>query len=156
MGLIEKLKLLFKARKPATDIINQVQTIKSGWKTWQFWATLVGSLGALVASLQGIIPLEASLIATTALTFLYNVLRGATKADVVGVKPLLQTSEFWLSILGYAQTAILALQTGGIDPKWVMTASGFISAAIGMGQNLAAQQPTGGTQKADIIVPTAK
>lgn len=144
MGLIEKLKLLFKVRKPATDIINQVANVKSGWKTWQFWATFVGSLGALAASLKGIIPLEGSLITTTALTFLYNVLRGATKADVVGVKPLLQTSEFWISILGYAQTALLALQTGGIDPKWVMASSAFITAALGMGQNLAGQQPGDG------------
>ncbi len=148
MGLIEKMKLLFKARKPATDIINQVQGIKTGWKTWQFWAALVGSTGALVASLKGFIPLEASLIATTALTFLYNVLRGATKADVVGTKPLLQTSEFWMSILGYAQTALLALQTGGIDEKWVLMAAAFTTAALGMGQNLAGQQPTDSANKA--------
>jgi hypothetical protein len=145
MGLLEKLKLLLKARQPLTDIINEAKTVKSGWKTWQFWASVAGSLGGLVASLNGIIPLETSLVITTALTFLYNVLRGATKADTIGVKPLLQSSEFWLSILGYAQNALLALQTGGIDPKWVMESSAFITAGLGMAQNLAAQQPGNGT-----------
>jgi hypothetical protein len=152
MGLIEKLKLLFKARQPVTDIINQVKEAKSGWKTWQFWATLVGSLGGLIVALKGFIPLEWSLILTTALTFLYNVLRGATKADVTGVKPLLQSSEFWISLLGYAQNALLALQTGGIDPKWVMESSAFITAGLGMAQNLAAQQPSSKTA----TDPTAK
>lgn len=142
MGLIEKIKLLFKARQPAIDIINEVKGVKSGWKTIPFWITLLGSAIALVAALKGFIPLEASLVSTTALTFLYNVLRGATKADVPGTKPILQTSEFWLGVLAQLSNAFLALQTGGISPEWIVTASGVVSLAMGAAQNLAGQQPT--------------
>lgn len=51
MGLLDKLKLLFRARQPLTDIINQAKTIKTGFKTWQFWASVALSLGGLVAAL---------------------------------------------------------------------------------------------------------
>jgi hypothetical protein len=142
MGLIEKIKLLFKARQPVTDIINQVKEVKAGWKTLPFWITLLGSAGALVAALQGFIPATAALVATTVLTGFYNILRGATKTDVASTKPVLQTTEFWLGVLGTIGSAIVSLQAGGINPAWFATASTVIGAAMAAGQNLAAQTPS--------------
>jgi len=142
MGLLEKIKLLFKARKPATDIINEVGQIKSGWKTIPFWVTLLGTLISLVAALEGFIPASTALIATTALTAIYNILRGATKTDITGTKPVVQSTEFWLGVLGQLSNAAVTLKTGGIAPHWLVTAETFISAAMAAGQNLAGQQPS--------------
>lgn len=141
MGLIEKLKLLFKERQPATDLINEVKQVKSGWKTLPFWIAVVGTLGAAAAGLDGIIPASAVLISTTVLTMFYNILRGATKADLAGTKPIFQTSEFWLSVLSQVSNAITSLKTGGINPAWLTSAGGLVAAAMAAGQNLAAQQP---------------
>lgn len=142
MGFIEKLKLLFKARKPVTDIINEVKQVKSGYKTIQFWVTVLGSGVSLIGALNGFIPASVALIASTALVTFYNILRGATKADIPGTKPILQTTEFWVSVLSQLAAAIVALQSGGINPAWFATASMIISAAMAAGQNLAGQQPT--------------
>lgn len=142
MGLIEKLKLLFKARQPLTDIITEVKEIKAGYKTLPFWITLLGTLLTLVAALQGVIPASAALVVTTILTFLYNVLRGATKANVPGQKPVLQTTEFWIGVLGFLSTAITTLQSGGVNPAWMTTAMAVIGMAMAAAQNLAGQQPT--------------
>ena len=141
MGFIEKLKLLFKARQPATDLINEIKDIKAGWKTLPFWVTVLGTLIALVAAAQGVIPATASLVIITVLTAFYNILRGATKANTPGVKPVLQTTEFWLGVLSQISNAILALKGGGINPEWFTTAEAIIGAAMAAGQNLAAQQP---------------
>jgi len=142
MGFIEKLKLLFKARQPAIDIINEVKEVKAGYKTVPFWITLIGSALSLVAALQGMVPASVSLVATTALTFFYNVLRGATKADTTAQKPLIQTTEFWLGVLGQVSAALVALKQGGVNPAWLTTASTAVGIAMAAGQNLAGQQPT--------------
>ncbi len=144
MGLIEKLKLLFKARQPATDIINEVKTLKSGWKSWQAWATIFGSLLSLAAVFEGVLPKSTALIIVVALTFLYNIFRGAAKADVPSQKPFFKTSEWWITVGTYAMTAITMLQTGGVNPNWLATAGIVLGMAMGAGQNLAGQQPTPG------------
>lgn len=142
MGLLSKIKLLFVFRKPATDLINEVSQVKSGYKTVAFWVAVVGTLGSAVAAGTGIIPATYALIAGTVLTVLYNILRGATKADQVGVKPILQSTEFWMGVLTAISNGLLALKTGGIDPQWLTTAQTAIGAAMAAGQNLAGQQPT--------------
>ncbi len=141
MGFMEKLKLLFKVRVPATDLINEVQAAKTGWKTIPFWITLIGTLLSFVAALKGIIPPTAALVVTTALTLFYNVLRGATKADVSGTKPIFQTTEFWIGVLSQVANAIVTLQTGGVNPQWLATTATIVAAAMAAGQNLAGQQP---------------
>ena len=152
MGLIEKLKLLFKARQPLTDIITEVKGIKAGYKTVPFWVTLLGTLLALVGALQGVIPATAALVVTTTLTFAYNVLRGATKANVPGQKPVLKTTEFWIGVLGFLTTAITSLQAGGINPAWMTTAMSIIGMAMAAAQNLSGQQPTPPAQT-NVVVP---
>lgn len=141
MGLIEKIKLLFRFRQPATDLINEVQQVKAGYKTLPFWVTIIGTLGSFVAAAQGLIPATAALVTGTVLTALYNILRGATKADAPGVKPIFQTSEFWMGVLNEISNAFMALKTGGINPQWLVTAQTVIAAAMAAGQNLAGQSP---------------
>jgi hypothetical protein len=147
MGLIEKLKLLFKMRQPATDLITEIKDVKSGWKTWQFWITLLGTLSALATACSGLLPLSTVLIITTVIaliTAVYNVWRGAVKSQTPGQKPFFQSSEFWVSVVSCASTAIVTLQTGGVNPKWFETAIAAITVilgSLGAGQNLAGQQP---------------
>ena len=147
MGLIDKLKLLFRARQPVTDLIQEVKNAKAGWKTWTFWLSVLATVGELIAALQGIIPVTAELIASTAITAIYNILRGATKASVPGTKPVLQTSEFWLGALTEISNAFVSLKTGGVNPTWMTTANGVVAAAMVFAQNLAGQQPNQPAQK---------
>lgn len=158
MGLIEKLKLLIKARQPITDIITELKTVKSGWKTISFWVSVLASLLALVAALQGVIPGSVALVITTGITLIYNILRGAIKSQVSGQSPFFQTSEFWLSLLTGISTAIVALQTGGINPAWfkeALLAISVIGGSLAAGQNLAGQQPGQIDQNQNPINPSA-
>lgn len=158
MGLLEKLKLLFKARQPITDIITELKGVKSGWKTAAFWMAVLLSLVSLVGALQGLIPVTAALIATTAITLIYNILRGAIKSQIPGQKPFFQTSEFWLSVLGSVSAAIVVLQTGGINPAWfkeALGAIGIILTSLGASQNLSGQQPGQVDQSQNPIQPSA-
>jgi hypothetical protein len=149
MGLIEKIKLLFKVRQPATDLITEVKEIRTGWKTWQFWATFLGTVSALVTTLAGVIPATTAIIITTGIALvvaLYNLWRGAEKSQTPGQKPFFLTSEFWVSAVSCVSTAIVTLQAGGVNPKWFETAVAAIAVilgSLGAGQNLAGQQPSG-------------
>lgn len=159
MGLVEKIKLLFKARQPVTDLITELKGIKTGFATWQFWITFGSSIIALIAALGNIIPLSVATAITvgiTVMTSLYDVYRGALKSQVPGQKPFFQTSEFYASIAAVFSTAIVSLQAGGINPaifKTALTAIGVILTSLGAGQNLAGQQPSPGFTPA---LPSAK
>lgn len=156
MGLIEKLKLLFKARQPITDIITELKSVKAGYKTAAFWISVLLSLISLAGALQGVIPVTIALIATTVITLAYNILRGAIKSQVPGQPPFFQTSEFWLSVLGSVSAAIVALQAGGVNPAWfkeALGAIGIILTSLGASQNLAGQQP--GQVNQEPTVPSA-
>lgn len=139
MKMFAKLKLLFAIRKPLSDLAENVKTVKSGWKTLAFWVTLLGSLGSTAAALNGVIPPQVQLIVTTALTTLYNVLRGLQKAEEPEVKGTFRTSELYLSALGEVQKGLVAIQAGGINPEWVSASAIVVAAALGAGQNLAAR-----------------
>lgn len=156
MGFIEKLKLLFKARKPITDIIHQVDTVKSGWKTLPFWITFVGTLISLAAALEGAIPKVTALIIMAVLTFFYNVLRGATKASLTEQKPVFQTSEFWIGVIGSLSACLTSIQSGGVNPIWLTTALGMIGVGMTAAQNLAGQSPTPGAIPPPPATPAAK
>lgn len=161
MGLLEKLKLLFKARQPITDIITEIKGLKTGWKTWQFWTALLASFSTLIAALGGFLPATTILIATTAIALfisIYNLWRGAMKSQIPGQTPFLQTSEFWLSLVGCVPPALVALKTGGVDPKWLemaLSAMGTILVSLGAGQNLSGQQPGQVDSSQNPIPPSA-
>lgn len=152
MGFLEKLKLLIRERQPVEDLINQVKEVKTGYKTWQFWMTLLPLIGAVAAGLAGVIPASTILIITAAIaliTSIYNLWRGAVKSQVSNQKPFFQTTEFWASVAGCFTTAIVTLQGGGINPVWFKTVLGafaVILGSLGAGQNLAGQTPSPSSQ----------
>jgi hypothetical protein len=141
MKLLEKIKLLFKVKEPAGELIDTLKTAKTGWKTWGFWATLAGTLASTAAALSGVIPAQAQLVLTTGLQAIYNILRGASKADDPAVKGIFRTTEFWLSTLTEVQKGLVAVETGGINPEWMATATAIVGMALAAGQNLAARTP---------------
>lgn len=147
MGFIAKIKLLFKIQKPLGDLAKLAPGVKTGWRTISFWITALGTLASTAAALTGIIPPQAQLIATTILTALYNVLRGAQKMESSDTKGLFTTTEFALTTLGEIQKGIVAAQTGGINPEWMATATMIVGAALAAGQNLASRTPPEGAKK---------
>lgn len=142
MGLIEKLKLLVKVRKPVGDVIEAAQTAKKTKKWFSFAITLIGTIGTTAGALAGVIPPQAQLIVTSVFQAIYNVLRGLEKAEGPEIKGTLRTTEFWMSGLTEAQKMFVALNTGGIDPVWMPTMTALVGAALSFGQNLAARNVT--------------
>lgn len=141
MNIYEKVKLLFVARKPVTEVINQVKGIKAGYRTLGFWITLVGSLVSLAGATSGFLPVTTALIITTALTAGYNILRSLQNADAPGTQPVFQSTRFWIGILGIVSNAIASLQAGGINPEWIISANGIIAAIMAGAQSVGAEQP---------------
>lgn len=146
MTLIEKIKLLFKARKPIEDLVSKAKGFKSGYKTVAFWVAILASLGGLFAALQGFIPAGAFLVGSTIIAMLYNIARGFEKSDQQGVRPTLQSTEFWFGVGTIILQSIASLQAGGIKPEWLVTANTIIGGSMAMAQNLGAQQPTAAKQ----------
>lgn len=141
MGFIEKLKLLFKIKRPAGDIIDAVAEAKKTKKWFHFAVTLIGTLATTAGALTGVVPPVTQLIVVTILQTLYNIVRGADKADNAEIKGTLKTTEFWLTGLAEIQKGILAAQGGGINPEWLAVSSTIIGMALAAGQNLAARAP---------------
>ena len=96
MGLFAKLKLLFLVKKPAGELFDAIAEVKKTKKWVHFTVTLLGVLISSVLALNGVIPPLYSLIATTVLQALYNIVRGADKADNEQIKGTLRTTEFCL------------------------------------------------------------
>lgn len=141
MGLFEKLKLLLKVKKPAGEIVDAVAEAKKTKKWVHFTVTLLGTLLTTAGSLTGIIPPVYQVVAVTVLQALYNIIRGADKADNQAVVGTLRTTEFWLTALTEVQKGIVTTQMGGVNPDWLATSSTIIGMALAAGQNLAARAP---------------
>lgn len=141
MGIVTKLKWLFKVQKPAGQVMDAVKEAKKTKRWFHFAVTLIGTLASTAGALTGVIPAPAQLIATTVLQALYNIVRGADKADNAEIKGTLRTTEFWLTALTEAQKAVVAVQTGGLNPEWLATSSMVVGMALAAGQNLAARSP---------------
>jgi hypothetical protein len=143
MKLMEKLKLLFKIKKPAGDLIDAVQEAKKTKKWIHFTVTVIGILITTAGALTGYIPPQTQLIITTILQALYNIIRGADKADNETVKGTFRTTEFWMTGLTEIQKLIVVSQDNmfGINPEWLAMSSTLIGMALAFGQNLAARAP---------------
>lgn len=137
MTLIQKIQLLVKIRKPASEIAGQLKEAKRGYKKISFWVTIVGSALSIAAAAKALIPATAALVTITLLTAAYNVLRGLDKADTDTSRGTLVTTEFWLALLGEFSKVIIALQAGGINPAWMATLSSVTAAAMAAAQQLA-------------------
>ena len=141
MGLIEKLKLLMKVKKPIGDVIDAAKEANKTKKWFSFAVTVIGTLVTTAGALTGVIPPQAQLIGVSVLQAIYNVLRGLDKAEQTEIKGTLRTTEFWTSGLTEVQKMFVALHTGGIDPTWMPTMTALVGAALAFGQNLAARAP---------------
>jgi hypothetical protein len=137
----EKIKLLLKIRKPAEDVSNDIKEIKRGWKTLSFWLVLIGHLGSLVAAAQGVLDPKLALILNTILAVLYNILRGVNKSQEEGVREWWKTTEVWMSVGSQLSAGSLALQQGGINPAWLVTASTVLNAVLALSRDLSHKQP---------------
>ena len=136
MSIIEKIKLLFVARKPAADFLANVKDVKRGWKTIHFWVSLLGSGIALAASIKGFIPADVSLIVTAVLVASYNVMRGFDKTDESIPHPPLRSTEFLMGLLAQRSNAVLALQQGGVSSTHLAIAGTVLAGAMSIAQNL--------------------
>lgn len=141
MSLWTKIKLLFQVKAPTEKLIDGIKDFKSGWKTIPFWITVVGSLTSIAAALKGVLPAEAFLVITTILGVIYNFIRGFEKVEQNAIRPMLLSTEFWVGTLTMAGNAITTLQTGGIDPQWLLTSQAIIAAAMAGAQQLGARTP---------------
>lgn len=139
MGFFSKIATLFKVRGPAQDLIGEIKTAQSGWKTIGFWVTLLGTLVSLVLSIKMIIPATAALVIISVLTAAYNVLRGAQKADTDTTRGVFRSTEFWLGVGGEVTKLVVALQAGGVNPAWLTSLSAMVATGMSIGQSLSAQ-----------------
>jgi hypothetical protein len=140
--IIQKLKLLISIRKPVGTITDAFAEVRKTKKYIHFAVTVLGSLLTALLALNGIIPPVYSLIATTVLQALYNIVRGLDKASSEEIKGTVRTTEFWMTGLNEVQKAVLAIQTAGINPEWLAASSTIIGMALAAGQNLAARTPS--------------
>jgi len=141
MGVVSKLKFIFKAAKPVGKFVDQIKGAKLKYKTIPFWIAVVGDIAAIAGAIKGLIPATVSVLVIGGLTALYNFLRGLDKMNQEGIKPAVWSTEFWVGILGLASAAIVDLQTAGVSGPILTSILGFIGTAMTIAQNLGAQQP---------------
>ena len=77
MNLIQKIKLHFKVQKEVKRI--REGAMKSGWKTTEFWLTVIGSGVAIFSAVGGLIPadLSAKIVGVAIMT--YTIARAIVK-----------------------------------------------------------------------------
>lgn len=80
MNLFQKLRLLFKVKEPVEKLIKEVSNVKDGYKTTEFWLTLLSTLTTIAGALNGVIDPKTAAIISAALTGVYNLVRGIVKA----------------------------------------------------------------------------
>jgi hypothetical protein len=137
VNIFKAIKAAWSARK----VVKDMGDIKRGWKTLNFWLTLVGNVIALSAAIKGFIPAVAALVVMTLLTALYNILRGAQKSQETGVRAFWKTSEFWLAVGAEISKAVLAVQQGGVNPAWLASLSTFMAAIMTIARDMAHKEP---------------
>lgn len=142
MNIFSKLTTLFKGKELAEKTLEDAKDIKRGWKTPAFWITLFGNLSALAAATQGLMDPKVALMVTTGLTAGYNILRGMAKSNEDGVRGWHISTEVWIGIGAILEAAIMTLQQGGIDYKWLTTAGIVLAGVMKIARDLSVQQPS--------------
>ena len=142
MSFIDKIKIIMKGAKPVGEFVHQVQGAKLKFKTIPFWTTLITTLLTIAAAFNGVISGTTAILITAPLNAAYQLLRGFDKMDQNGVKPVLQSTEFWIGALGILSAAFLQVQQAGINNTFITGAIGFIGGVMAIAQNLGAIQPT--------------
>lgn len=141
MTLIEKIKVLLSIRKPAVELVGELKDIKRGWKTFPFWLSILSGLGTIAAALVGYIPATTGILITIGIALLYNIIRSLQKAAVNGIRPALHSTEFWIGVGASLSSALIALQSAGIQWPWVGTAAAVLVAVMGGSQIIGASSP---------------
>lgn len=151
MKFLDKIKLLFKVQKPAGEILDAVAEAKKTKKWLHFAVTILGVALTTAGTLTGFVPPQTMLIITSVLQAIYNIVRGADKADNSDVKGTVMTTEFWMSALTEAQKALVVAHDGGINATWIAAGTSLVGAALAFGQNLSARapDPTGASKGMD-------
>ena len=75
------------------------------------------------------------------MTAIYNIMRGMDKTDQVGIKPIFQTTEFWMGAAAIISNSLLEIKTAGVDSQTLTMAQTIIAVAMAAAQSLAANQP---------------
>lgn len=85
MGLIQEIKFLWHLRETWTKIKEAEKmnstTVTPGWKTTEFWLTVLTNIITIAGSLQGIVPAQTAAIITAVANGVYGILRTITKSN---------------------------------------------------------------------------
>lgn len=142
MGFLAKLKLLFIIQKPAGEILDAIAEAKSNKKWIHFAVTVLSIALSSAAAWSGYLDPNTYVIVSTALNAIYNVVRGADKADNSDVKGPFTSTELYLSMLTEAQKFVVNAHAGGVTAPWLeQLNTGVNLFALMLGQNLAARAP---------------
>jgi len=76
MSLWQKFKLLWSVVR----LYGEVGNVKAGWKTTEFWMTILTSLSAMVGQFEGAVPAPWGTILAAVVTAAYAIARALTKA----------------------------------------------------------------------------
>lgn len=145
MGMFADLKALWRNRQAlsaAKKTILDASEIKRGYKTPAFWATLLGNLVAVAGALKGVITPVQSTVAVAILTAAYNIVRGVKKSQEEAPQSMWKSTEFWMGVAGYVSQAIVAIQSAGVDSKWLVTSGTIIGAGMTIARDFAMNEPT--------------
>ena len=77
MNIIQKIKLCFKIKKEVKRI--REGAMKSGWKTTEFWLTIIGSGVAIFSAVGGLIPADLSAKIIAGAVMVYTIARAIVK-----------------------------------------------------------------------------
>lgn len=85
MSLLEKIKALWSIKKAVSKIEEAYKMdttpIKPGWKTSEFWLTVIFNLVTILGTLKGVIPANIGTVALTVLNSVYGLIRAITKSN---------------------------------------------------------------------------
>lgn len=121
--------------------MDEMATIKKGYKTITFWMTVLLSLSSVITALAGYIPAKVSLIITVVLTCFYNLLRAVQNAQVPGVTQWWKSTRLWSGAFAIILAALISIRDGGVSAPWIGSAIGVLTAIIAASQAIGAQQP---------------
>lgn len=146
MSLFKKLYILLKFNKTAKVVVEEVEKVqdvkkKSGINSTEFYFTVLTSLGAVLASIQGILPpLYASIVVSVSTAF-YTLARGTVKQTSPngGDKPGYKTTELYVGLFSDLGN-ILAASTGVVKPEVAAILVTISRVAYSISRSLAKQE----------------
>lgn len=84
MNIIDKIKALFSLNKAISNIKEAYKmdsTVKPGYKTTEFWLTVITNIVTVIGAIKGLIPANVATIALTVLNAIYGVIRTLAKSN---------------------------------------------------------------------------